>query len=60
MSGGKETQGWVNTAITASGATLALGMMHLKSNNEAVAQRHVRAPFSAPSLQTSSQTDFAL
>eukprot|EP00941_MAST-03F_sp_MAST-3F-sp1_P006129 g6129.t1 len=39
MTGGRDRSSWVNTAITASGATLALGMMFLKSNDESVAQR---------------------
>ena len=39
MTGGKERSGWVNTTITAAGATLALGMMFLRSNNHAVAAR---------------------
>jgi len=39
MTGGKDKHDWVNTSITSVGATLALGLIFLKSGNRAVSSR---------------------
>ena len=39
MTGGKDKHDWVNTSITSVGATLALGLIFLKSGNRSVAAR---------------------
>ena len=39
MTGGKDKHDWVNTSITSVGATLALGLIFLKSGNRSVATR---------------------
>ena len=48
MTGVRDRSSWVNTAITASGATLALGMMFLKTNNVSVASAPCRARHALP------------